>query len=256
MSSDRDTVRQALYDRVCESYHAVDDFRMKLLGLLPVATGTGVFLLLNGKAELLGQGGGQVSDALLAIGAFGFAFTLGLFMYELFGIKKCHYLIVAGKRLEDEMDIAGQFRSRPRELAGFINEPYASAIIYPASMAAWAFLALSLKSTLAAALVAGIVFLVGYSATRFGARRIKENQEREDLVLNVVSEHGPMTFDAVGEAARRAARKIDAPPRQARWVELAVRGLQARGDLEEDEGRVRLRTQHAPQRRQRPTRGP
>src|ERR671914_294363 len=36
--ADRDGLRRVLYERVCESYHAVDDFRMKLLGLLPVAT--------------------------------------------------------------------------------------------------------------------------------------------------------------------------------------------------------------------------
>lgn len=275
MSSDSDTLRQALYERVCESYHAVDDFRMKLLGLLPVATGTGVFLLLNGNAELLGKDDGRVNDALLAIGVFGFLFTCGLFAYELFGIKKCHYLIVAGKRLEVEMGMPGQFRSRPRELAGFINEPYASAIIYPASMAAWAFLALSPRSGLAGALVAGVVFLVGYKATRFGARRIKENQEREDVVLDIVTEHGPMTIDEVRAAARAAERRnsrpqptgfkgrlprlpgrlhrlvaganrvtnlraqTEAPTRRLHWVELAIDRLLERGDLEEDKGLLR-----------------
>jgi hypothetical protein len=87
----------AAYQRVCESYHAVDDFRMKLLGLLPVATGTGVFLLLSGKSELVAGATSKeavpetVRNALSAIGVFGFLFTLGLFAYELFGIKKCHY---------------------------------------------------------------------------------------------------------------------------------------------------------------------
>jgi hypothetical protein len=60
---------------VCESYHAVDDFRMKLLGLLPVATGTGVFLRLSGKAELidgdLASRPKDLSQALGAIGIFG-----------------------------------------------------------------------------------------------------------------------------------------------------------------------------------------
>jgi hypothetical protein len=268
MSSEEDQ-RQVLYER----YHAVDDFRMKLLGLLPVATGTGVFLLLNSNAELLGDDGGQVSNALLAIGIVGFLFTLGLFAYELFGIKKCHYLIVAGQQLEVGMRLPGQFRTRPRELAGFINEPFASAIIYPACMAAWAFLALSLKSTLAAPLVAGVVFLIGYNATRFGARRIKENQEREDLVLEIVlSEDRPMTFaqirEAVGrkvweDAARRDARRSRRPeptgltgrlyrlarwlpgtqtngsPRQPQWVDPAVERLEQRGDLTEADGQLR-----------------
>jgi hypothetical protein len=132
-----------LYDRICESYHAVDDFRMKLLGLLPVATGTGVFLLLSGNA---GKSGGQVPEALSAIGIFGALFTFGLFTYELFGIKKCHYLIEAGRRLEAALGIRGQFRTRPRYAAGFLNEPFASSIIYPASTAAWIFLALFFTS--------------------------------------------------------------------------------------------------------------
>jgi hypothetical protein len=41
---------KALHDRVCGSYHTVDDFRSMLLGLLPDATGTGGFLL-SGEAE-------------------------------------------------------------------------------------------------------------------------------------------------------------------------------------------------------------
>src|SRR6478609_7257309 len=53
-----------LYDRVCQSYHAVGGFQMKLLGLLPVATGTGVFLLLNGKAELIDSKNGGQSPSL------------------------------------------------------------------------------------------------------------------------------------------------------------------------------------------------
>src|SRR5690349_12050082 len=72
-----DAVKE-MYDRVCESYHAIDNFRMKLLGLLPVATGTGVFLLLSGKTELVdGKNSGQLSQALGAIGIFGALLTLG-----------------------------------------------------------------------------------------------------------------------------------------------------------------------------------
>jgi hypothetical protein len=240
---DLDAARLVLYERVCESYHAVDDFRMKLLGLLPVATGTGVFLLLSGKAELVGNDRQEVSDALLAIGIFGLLFTCGLFAYELFGIKKCHYLIVAGKRLEAAMEDSGQFRSRARELAGFINEPFASAVIYPASMAAWSFLALALRSSLAAGLVAGAVFVVGYKVTRLGARRIKENQENEELVLSLVRNQGPMTPNDVREQLGQAPVSVEpatnwrdaaraAIGRQHDWVALVVRRLEQQGDVE------------------------
>ena len=183
------------YDRVCDSHHAIDDFRMKLLGFLPVATGTGVFLLLSGKAELIdGKSGGQLPQALGAIGIFGALFTFGLFTYELFGIKKCHYLIEAGRRLEAATGIRGQFRSRPRYAAGFLNEPFASSIIYPASMAAWIFLALffTLKEPWIAGVVAAVVFVVGLMATLIGARRIGPKQEREEQILEFLN-CGPST---------------------------------------------------------------
>lgn len=35
------------YQELCNSYRAIDDFRAKLLGFLPLATGTGIFLLLD-----------------------------------------------------------------------------------------------------------------------------------------------------------------------------------------------------------------
>jgi hypothetical protein len=162
--------RQPAYDRICESYHAVDDFRMKLLGLLPVATGTGVFLLLNSNTDLLGPGTSEAQQHtlerfLVAIGAFGLLFTLGLFLYELFGVKRCHYLIEAGKRLEFELDVRGQFRSRPQNLLGFINEPVASALIYPASMAAWTYLALAYTTSPWRLWTPAAVFLLGLLVT-------------------------------------------------------------------------------------------
>jgi hypothetical protein len=109
----RDAQRQMLYERVCESYHAIDDFRMKLLGLLPIATGSGVFLLLSTKADAIGTSDSELRPSLAAIGVFGLIFTLGLYAYELFGIKKCHYLIETGRNLERQMQLRGQFRARP-----------------------------------------------------------------------------------------------------------------------------------------------
>jgi len=52
MPEERAGHEQAAYAQVCTSYHAVDDIRMKLLGLLPIATGTGVFLLLSGTVAV------------------------------------------------------------------------------------------------------------------------------------------------------------------------------------------------------------
>jgi hypothetical protein len=36
-----------IYQELCNSYRAIDDFRTKLLGFLPLATGAGVVLYSN-----------------------------------------------------------------------------------------------------------------------------------------------------------------------------------------------------------------
>ncbi len=189
--SEEDGHKEA-YERVCESYHAIDDFRMKLLGLLPVATGTGVFLLLNSNTDLLGPGSQDSRQHTLegfvtASGLIGLTFTLGLFAYELFGIKRCHYLIETGTRLEIILKVRGQFRSRPRNLMGFINEPFAAALIYPASMAAWVFLAVAYRSGAWRWVWPTAVFLIGVVVTLGAATGIKR-QGRQRLLSEVRDE--------------------------------------------------------------------
>jgi hypothetical protein len=137
-----------------------------------------------------------VPEALGAIGAFGLLFTLGLFSYELFGIKKCHYLIESGKQLEFQVQLRGQFASRPHAIAGRINEPFASAIIYPACMAAWTFLGLVFPLGVAfAATVAGAVAVAGCTGTLLGAWLIAVHQERDDRVLDILGSRGATAFD-------------------------------------------------------------
>ena len=109
---------------------------MKLLGLLPIATGAGLLVLTGGGKSAPPTG------LSLPIGLFGLVVTLGLFSYELHGIKKCGYLIDAGKKIEAGLGINGQFQRRPHELAGFIDEPLSASIIYPAVLASWLFFAL------------------------------------------------------------------------------------------------------------------
>jgi len=79
---------------------------------------------------------------LKPLGIFGFVITLGLCFYEIYGIRKCHALIEAGKRLECSMHVTnGQFQKRPRATLYLINEVFASGVIYPAVLAGWWFLA-------------------------------------------------------------------------------------------------------------------
>lgn len=128
---------RAIYQQLCSSYQEIDSFRAQLLGRLPLATGAGIFLLYVTNDEVPDK----TQAFLPAIGVFGFAVTLGLFAYEIYGIRKCHALIGAGQQLERSLGIDGQFAHRPREVLGFINEPFAAGVIYPAVLAAWAYLA-------------------------------------------------------------------------------------------------------------------
>lgn len=126
--------RRTIYQELCNSYRAIDDFRSKLLGFLPLASGTGIFLLLTDLTKI-------DKEFLLPVGIFGFLITLGLYCYEIYGIRKCGALIDAGKKIEVSMNIEdGQFKQRPREVVCFINEPFAAGIIYAAVLAAWTYI--------------------------------------------------------------------------------------------------------------------
>jgi hypothetical protein len=68
--------------------------------------------------------------------------TLGLFVYELHGIKRCRYLIRVGEKLEAELKTLGQFRVRPHKVLGFGSEPVASTNSYQGAWRHGRFLAL------------------------------------------------------------------------------------------------------------------
>jgi hypothetical protein len=135
-NDDRSEYLLDAYNALCTSYHAIDDFRTKLLGFLPLVTGGGL-VLLTGRVEDVRK------DFFGPVGRFGILVTVGLLAYEMFGIKKCHALIEAGKAMEQDMGLPdGQFTRRPNNLLWIVNEPFAAAIIYPAVLAAWTYLAL------------------------------------------------------------------------------------------------------------------
>lgn len=137
------------YREVCQNHRAISDFRAKLLAFLPLASGTGIFLLLRKESEPLNR------THLAAIGVFGFVVTLGLFFHELRGITHCGGLILRGKRLEEKLKLReGQFaldyeyynpsgndrilRQIFHQLVGPVGAAW---IIYPSVGAAWLYVA-------------------------------------------------------------------------------------------------------------------
>jgi hypothetical protein len=170
----------AVYGQLCDSYRAIDDFRAKLLGFLPLATGTGIFILVNDKVKLH-----NIEEFLKPIGIFGACIALGLFLYELYGIKKCDSLINTGKCIECQLAIKGQFRSRPRGIFGIINEPFAGGIIYPAVLAAWIFLATYCESPGLKKCLPIIVFSAAFVITLFYNIWLGYFQKRECSCVEV-----------------------------------------------------------------------
>jgi hypothetical protein len=155
--SDAPTLR-ATYEQLCDSYRAIDDLRAKHLGFLPLVTGGGLILLI-GRQE------GFAREFFLPLGIFGLAVTAGLFSYEIFGMRRCHDLICLGKHLEGLLGHPGQFAVRHRIVGSVINEPFAAGIIYPATMAAWTYLALFYKARLLGTVISIAIFLLGFILT-------------------------------------------------------------------------------------------
>ena len=70
----------------------------------PLASGAGIFLLLRDENKPL------ETTHLPAIGLFGFFITLGLFLHELRGMRRCWELVELGKSLEEQLELhQGQF---------------------------------------------------------------------------------------------------------------------------------------------------
>jgi hypothetical protein len=131
-----------VYEQVHNRYAGITEFRAKLLGLLPLATGTGAFLLLQRI-----QDPNNLHRVFLGpLGIFGLFVTVGLFIYELRGMQRCRRLEEQGKALEKKMQLdadLGPFRSQPpRKFGGMLGAPAAGLIIYIASASAWLSLAL------------------------------------------------------------------------------------------------------------------
>lgn len=131
-----------IYTELCTSYRAIDDFRQKLLSFLPLASG-GILAFLIDPKFLDGETAGVFRQLLPGVGLLGFLVTLGLFFSEIYGIRRCTYLIFVGAYIEWKSEMEhGQFRDRPPPVFGFIAEPMAAGVIYPAVMATWSYMAM------------------------------------------------------------------------------------------------------------------
>jgi hypothetical protein len=143
----------SVYQEICRSIQNVDDFRMKLLGLLPLTSLVGIFALNNDS--LFAQSRPESKHLITFIGIFAASLTLSLFIYEIRGILRCSDLIRRGGDIEKLLKVRGQFSVcieehecktkgtdwRERSVS-FFDAKLAACVIYSTVFTAWVFTAL------------------------------------------------------------------------------------------------------------------
>jgi hypothetical protein len=147
----------SLYQEVCNSYHAIDDYRTKLLGFLPLASGAGIFFLLNNSFTVGGKST-AITSYLLPIGIVGAIISIGLSIYDLRALHIKVSCVKTGMEIEHSLGIIRQFSMRPHAFFVIINDLGGSTFVYTAITAGWVFLALISSSRLAALIVTAIFF--------------------------------------------------------------------------------------------------
>ena len=132
------------YEEVCRSYRAIDDFRARLLAVLPIGGGA------VGVGLVVGKTTGP--EYLLPLGVFGIFVTVGLGFYEMHQSRRCGLLKHQAKELESRLGLKGQgvFWRDYRKDYGVFRQGVAGVIVYVTAAAGWLYL-----------LVAGIVQLIG-----------------------------------------------------------------------------------------------
>ena len=135
--ADHDEDMRAAYQAVCDRHRQIDDFRGKLLALLPIASGAAVLLLLS-KSD-------AIKNYLTPIGCYGCAVTAGLFLYELYGVSVCLQVMAQAGELETELHVPegmGLFRDRrPGPLGELVGAEMASWVVYVSVFAGWFYVA-------------------------------------------------------------------------------------------------------------------
>ena len=141
------------YEEICKSYHAIDEFRTRLLGLLPFSSLVGVFLL--DPAEMISASSMEPHQLFGYVALFAALLTLALFGYEIRGMRRTHTLIAEGFHLEQQLGIQhGQFHICSEQkcpdhlddnlIIKFFNSKLIACFIYSTVLVAWLFISLRL----------------------------------------------------------------------------------------------------------------
>jgi hypothetical protein len=160
-----------VYSEVSKAHASIMEFRAKLLTLLPLASGTGIFLVLQGNIP------GFKPEYMIAAGVFGVLITLGLYLYEITNIRWCGDLWYRGSMLEQiiferEAESLGLFHGDPEALGGFVSSRGAALMIFPVTLGAWIYVAVTgltaVKADSLEAWVAGVASVSAFLVVLLG----------------------------------------------------------------------------------------
>ena len=129
------------YTNLNNNIRFTDDISFKLLGLVPLFSGSGMLVAVL-KSEWFW------TPAIYPIAAFGALVTFGLFRWELRNIQICLWLIACGQAVEEAEDPSkpGQFYQRPSAPMR-IGKTQAEKLIYGVTVFTWLLLPWLVYST-------------------------------------------------------------------------------------------------------------
>jgi hypothetical protein len=129
--------KDKLYSEMCLKIRATDEISFKLLGFVPLLSGSAIFVLLF-------KGGALEPVPLILLCIAGVVITFGLFCWERRNIKTCSLFRDAASELEGKLEedwlkpysiLAGKIPSE--KYVSFLGKTKAEVIIYVASILVW-----------------------------------------------------------------------------------------------------------------------
>lgn len=122
-----------IYDQLCDNIRKTDDISFKLIGLVPLVSGTGLISILMSDKQ-------PGPPVIILLSLFAAAITLGIFRWELRNTQTCRWQIKFAEELEknalDKAELTRSYIPQPGSPQS-IGKREAEKFIYGITIAAW-----------------------------------------------------------------------------------------------------------------------